>query len=88
MRARLTDQARAVAFSAAPLFVAAAPLASTNQLAHDLSSLFDTRVTLIRLDGVVVGDLEDDPLIMENHARRPEFLQALTSPQHTGTAAV
>ena len=87
LRARLTDQARAVAFSAAPLFVAGAPLTSTNQLAHDLSSQFDTRVTLIRLDGVVVGDSEDDPLIMENHGKRPEVLQALSSPQHTGTAS-
>lgn len=87
LRARLTDQARAVAFAAAPLFVTSAPLTSTNKLAHDLSSLFDTRVTLIRLDGVVVGDSEDDPLIMENHAGRPEVLQALSSPEHTGTAS-
>ena len=71
LRARLTDQARAVAFSAAPLFVAAAPsLPPTNWRTTCLrSSILVSH--LIRLDGVVVGDSEDDPLIMENQPGVP-----------------
>ena len=53
---RLADQARVVARDTGPLLVSAAPEADTNSLAHALANLFDTRVTIIRPDGVVVGD--------------------------------
>jgi two-component system phosphate regulon sensor histidine kinase PhoR len=36
-----------------------------------------TRVTLIRPDGSVVADSEDDPARMDNHAGRPEVVAAL-----------
>jgi two-component system phosphate regulon sensor histidine kinase PhoR len=36
----------------------------------------ETRLTLLRPDGVVVADSEEDPAHMENHGRRPEILQA------------
>src|SRR5436305_691170 len=70
LQTRLGDQARAVAYSAAPLLAAGAPLTETNALAHTLSGIFGTRVTLIRPDGTVVGDSEQDPNLMENHATR------------------
>jgi two-component system phosphate regulon sensor histidine kinase PhoR len=90
LRARLTDQARAAAYSTAPLFAASdsAPITATSQLAHDLAGIFGTRVTLIRLDGTVVGDsdeaIEDLPGV-ENHAQRPEVIQALSHPGVPGT---
>src|SRR5438477_9253361 len=77
LRARLTDQARALAYSAAPLFASGAPVTATNALAHNLSAILGTRVTLIRPNGVVVGDSEQDPAQMENHATRPEVAQVL-----------
>ncbi len=87
LRARLVDQARAVAYSAAPLFAASAPVTETSRLAHDLATLFGTRVTLIRPDGVVVGDSDEalaDLPRLENHAGRPEVVQALSHPGTPG----
>lgn len=86
LRDRLADQARAVARDAEPLFVSGAPEADTNVLAHDLAALFGTRVTIIRPDGVVVGDSEEDPARMENHATRPEIVQALSQPGTAGSS--
>jgi two-component system phosphate regulon sensor histidine kinase PhoR len=80
LRIRLADQARAVAYSAGPLLSAGAPLSATNSLAARLSALFGTRVTIIRPDGTVAGDSEQDPALMENHATRPEVMQALSDP--------
>jgi two-component system phosphate regulon sensor histidine kinase PhoR len=86
LRNRLTDQARAVAHDAAKLLSSNAPENATNALAHDMASLFGTRVTLIRPDGVVVGDSEEDPTRMENHATRPEVAQALSQPSAVGSS--
>jgi two-component system, OmpR family, phosphate regulon sensor histidine kinase PhoR len=87
LRSRLIDQAHAAAYSAAPLFVATAPVTATNSVAQDFSSLFGTRVTFIRPDGVVIGDSEEDPALMENHGQRPEVLQALTRQDAAGSAS-
>jgi two-component system phosphate regulon sensor histidine kinase PhoR len=35
-----------------------------------------TRITVIRPDGLVVGDSDEDPAVMENHADRPEIREA------------
>src|SRR5215213_10404105 len=77
LRRELTDQSRAVAFSSAPLFAADSSITDTDSLADRLGNMFGTRVTLIRPDGVVVGDSAGDPRLEENHATRPEVVQAL-----------
>jgi two-component system phosphate regulon sensor histidine kinase PhoR len=87
LRTRLTDEAHAVAFNAAPLFARSAPLTETNRLAHDMSSLFGTRVTIIRPDGVVIGDSEQDPSVMENHRTRAEVAQVLSDPRSIGSSS-
>jgi two-component system phosphate regulon sensor histidine kinase PhoR len=87
LQTRLGDQARAVAHDAAPLFAQNVPVTTTNSLAHDLSRIFGTRVTLIKPDGVVVGDSDEDPARMENHSNRPEVIQALASPGTLGTSS-
>ncbi|MBI2302843.1 MAG: HAMP domain-containing protein [Armatimonadetes bacterium] len=46
-------------------------------LCRSLGGRTATRVTVIRPDGVVVGDSDADPARMENHAGRPEFIEAL-----------
>ncbi len=38
----------------------------------------EIRVTLISIDGKVLGDSEEDPLRMDNHSDRPEFVKALS----------
>jgi two-component system phosphate regulon sensor histidine kinase PhoR len=37
----------------------------------------NTRITLISSNGRVLGDSDHDPLLMENHADRPEFVDAM-----------
>jgi two-component system, OmpR family, phosphate regulon sensor histidine kinase PhoR len=44
--------------------------------AKHLSSLIDARVTLIAADGTIIGESQDDRNRMDNHANRPEILQA------------
>ena len=41
-----------------------------------LNQKLDTRVTVIRRNGVVIADSEEDPANMENHGSRPEVLAA------------
>ncbi|OQW99923.1 MAG: hypothetical protein BWK74_01110 [Desulfobacteraceae bacterium A6] len=38
----------------------------------------DTRITVILPSGKVLGDSEKDPVDMENHSDRPEFVKAMT----------
>src|SRR4051812_18016264 len=85
LRARLTDQAHAVAYASAPIFVRGTTTAGSNPLAHDLAATFGTRVTLIQPNGVVVGDSEEDPTHMENHAGRPEVAYVLAHPIQVGS---
>lgn len=87
LRRELADQARAAAFSSAPLFVASSTITETDNLADRLGNLFGTRVTLIALDGTVLGDSAGDPRAEENHSTRPEVLQALSHPDTEGTAS-
>ena len=45
---------------------------------RSLSSNIKTRITIIRLDGVVIADSSENPCEMNNHASRPEILDAKT----------
>lgn len=42
-----------------------------------LANLMNVRVTIINTDGVVLGDSEKDPGLMDNHNDRPEVMQAI-----------
>jgi two-component system phosphate regulon sensor histidine kinase PhoR len=58
-----------------------------DQLQAELRALrkkIDARITLIGTDGKVLADTEEDPGRMENHADRPEFIEARRN--GTGTA--
>lgn len=46
-------------------------------LAKEMGKKIGTRITIIRKDGLILGDSEEDPTKMENHATRPEVIQAL-----------
>jgi two-component system phosphate regulon sensor histidine kinase PhoR len=55
-------------------------LAGPPELVDSLSKLLGsesaTRVTVILPTGLVIGDSEEDPQVMENHANRPEIAEA------------
>ncbi len=46
-----------------------------NNLCDKLGSVSSTRITVIAPDGKVIGDSEENPELMVNHADRPEFLE-------------
>ncbi len=46
-------------------------------LAKKLGKEIEARVTIIALDGTVLGDSDEDPSTMENHSTRPEVKDAL-----------
>jgi two-component system phosphate regulon sensor histidine kinase PhoR len=48
-----------------------------SDIASKLGEQINTRITIIALDGTVLGDSEEDPATMENHAARPEIRDAL-----------
>jgi two-component system phosphate regulon sensor histidine kinase PhoR len=52
---------------------------SPDALAKTLGSEIDSRITIIALDGTVLGDSAQDPATMENHATRPEVQAALAT---------
>lgn len=82
VRSELAVRARLVAHEASEFTRAPDDLAAWDALADELGRRADTRVTLIRRDGVVMGDsevsLERLPSV-ENHGRRAEVLSALRS---------
>ena len=55
--------------------ILAAPSVATDRLCKQLGTA-RLRLTVIRLDGVVLGDSEADPAMMENHLDREELLAA------------
>ena len=53
------------------------PPAEADRLCKELSERIDTRITLVLPGGIVISDSEKQPGEMENHAQRPEIIQAL-----------
>lgn len=53
------------------------PPGSYQSIVVDLADRAQARLTVIDDDGVVLADSEADPLHMENHASRPEFVESL-----------
>jgi two-component system phosphate regulon sensor histidine kinase PhoR len=77
LRAQLTDQARLIGDISAPYF-AGNQTDSPDALAKRLGEQIGARITIINKDGVVLGDSEEDPATMDNHANRPEVIEALS----------
>ncbi len=53
------------------------PSADLDQLVDDFSLRQGRRATIILSDGSVLSESRSEPSLMENHANRPEFLQAI-----------
>ena len=71
----LLGQARMVSESAATSW---GDNAALDRLAKNLGARGGARITIIALDGTVLGDSEVDPAMMENHAARPEVVDLVT----------
>lgn len=77
LRSQLENEARVAAEASVPGFLNTDELNDLNALAKRLGAEIETRITIIALDGTVLGDSEEDPATMENHADRPEIIDAL-----------
>jgi two-component system phosphate regulon sensor histidine kinase PhoR len=78
LRTQLENEAKITAEASLPEF-ASQEADNLDVLAKKLGGQIDTRITIIALDGTVLGDSNEDPATMENHAKRPEVKDALTS---------
>lgn len=77
LRSQLENEARITAEASLPTFLEKGN--DLDALVKKLGKEIDARVTIIALDGKVLGDSHEDPSTMENHATRPEVKDALAS---------
>lgn len=77
LRDSLTAQARLLADALRPFLTEENPPEGLDDLAHHYAALLGTRVTLIRADGLVLGESHEDRATMDNHLQRPEVQEAL-----------
>jgi two-component system phosphate regulon sensor histidine kinase PhoR len=80
LRNTLLSQAQAVSASLQPTFDPAS-VEDLDRLANRWSDLLQARVTIIAIDGTVLGESDEDRTQMNNHLNRPEVRQALGSGQ-------
>jgi two-component system phosphate regulon sensor histidine kinase PhoR len=79
LRSQLESEARITAEASQPGFLSPDGTKNLEALAKKLGEQIDARVTIIARDGTVLGDSEQDPASMENHATRPEVMDALST---------
>ncbi len=76
LRMQLEEEAKLIAQASLPGFLAS-DMSGLDKLAKTTGAEISTRVTIIAKDGTVMGDSDHDPKTMDNHATRPEVIQAL-----------
>ena len=79
LRSKLENEARIIAEASLTGFLSTDEPGDLDALAKKLGTEIETRVTIIDLDGTVLGDSEEDPISMENHANRPEIVDTLAA---------
>lgn len=79
LRTQLDTDAKLAAQAALPGFTEPDRQQALAELAKTLGKQTGARVTIIALDGKVLGDSQEDPADMENHATRPEVVDALSA---------
>jgi two-component system phosphate regulon sensor histidine kinase PhoR len=77
LRSQLENEARITAEASLPAFLIQG--SDMDILAKKLGNEINARVTIIALNGTVLGDSHQDPATMENHSTRPEVIDALAS---------
>lgn len=79
LESQLTNEGKLVADISMPSFADPGKQTDLDSIAKTTGKEIQSRITLIAKDGTVLGDTEQNPLTMENHATRPEVVQALSS---------
>lgn len=77
LRFQLRQEARITAEAVLPLLNGQNDI--IDALVDKLGQEIDTRITIIAPDGKVLGDSLENPATMENHATRPEVIDALAT---------
>jgi len=77
MAASLLARARLVE-RVVPSRLPAVPGGALDQQVKRLGDISSARITVIRADGLVLADSAEAPAVMDNHARRPEVITALS----------
>jgi len=77
LRSHLKREARIIAEAILPVFVNDS--SNVDALAKRLGQNTGTRITIIAPDGTVMGDSDENPAEMENHASRIEIKEALAT---------
>ena len=75
----LANESRLVADAALPDFIDPGLNNQLDELAKKIGNDIQARVTLIALDGTVLGDSQENPASLDNHSNRPEVIAALQS---------
>jgi two-component system phosphate regulon sensor histidine kinase PhoR len=79
LRSYLINEAKLVADDVLPSLKNPGNNADADNIAKTTGSEIEARVTIIALDGTVLGDSWENPQTMENHATRPEVTEALAT---------
>jgi len=79
LRSELGNEAMITAEASISSFGNQNEMSDLDILAKKLGNQIDARVTFIAKDGTVLGDSQENPSTMENHAGRPEVRDALAS---------
>ena len=79
LESQLVSEAKLVANISTPDFTNPASYKNLDTIAKNTGNEIGTRITLIAVNGTVLGDTDQDPATMENHATRPEVIAALAS---------
>ncbi len=78
LREKLLVEARLVREMVSQELDAQRPSSKMAELAVRLGNVMSTRVTIIDAAGVVLGDSQEEPALMENYLNRPEIQQAIS----------
>jgi len=81
LRTQLTAEARLVGEALRQPLTQVEPGEALDALARHYADLLNTRVTIIGVDGTVLGESHEDRTQMDNHLYRPEVQQALSTGQ-------
>ncbi len=77
LRRQLESEARITAEACIPYLLGEEEDAVLDALAKRLGEQVATRITIVAADGVVLGDSQQNPAVMDNHSDRPEIRAAM-----------
>ncbi|SDZ54332.1 two-component system, OmpR family, phosphate regulon sensor histidine kinase PhoR [Evansella caseinilytica] len=76
---RLNDRVMKETDVVAAYLTEAENLSALRDRMNQLADLLDIRITMLDMEGAVLGDTDADPLAMDNHLHRPEIAAAVQS---------